>query len=231
MSANRKSVSFNSLPSFLAMITVAAIFALPNSAFASYGWVMGSYKYVSSAESMILRPGFAEIGAVVVRTKALPYKRRIIAGCFATEQDAWAQRSAFVAVRKNNGIWLLKTELGCGSAPSVSKSDSASSGNSLLDQAAPAVAVQSQQVSERAQFKPKSWRFKGGGKIAYTDGTHPALFFLRGRDSSGDCYFVNSMDVPDAESIKPPQEESRYFFWNADNSQKCKVAYVYKVPQ
>lgn len=183
------------------------------SAYGAYAWVMGSFKYPSSAEQMLRKPGFMEIGAIIVPTKAFPYKKRIIAGCFATKAEALAQRARFVSVRNNNGIWLLETNLACNlPSPIYVQRNYAHPKTKILK-------------AKLNVFTPQKWKFKFGNKIAYTDGTHPSKFFI----PSNECHIVRSLQVESPEQIYPPRERTKYFLRDIRLSRQCKVAYLYTV--
>lgn len=228
MKSHRICVSHSATFRLLRVLFVLQLLAVSFNANAAYTWVMGSFKSANSAAAMVSSDQFVKIGAISVKTRAPGYARRILAGCFETREAAMQERARYVSVRNNRGIWLLRSDLAC-----RKNETSVMQEGSEIAQAADMLNVGAVQRIEGAdpspEFKPKKWKFAGGGKVAYTDGENPAVFF-----TNAPCRMTINHRVPDLASVAPPSDVSSYSFRATGEDgvlRDCKVAYIYEVQQ
>jgi hypothetical protein len=97
----------------LFVLAFIAAILISKTAHAEYALVMGSFADKSHAESMVSKHSGFNNKAVIVGTKAAGYSNRVLVGCFRNEIDAFLFKSQ-MGKSDQRGVWVLKTDLGCG---------------------------------------------------------------------------------------------------------------------
>lgn len=205
-----------------AMALVCAMTA--NSAYAAYAWVMGSFRYGPSAVEFVEKPSIKALGAVNVPTKAAPYTRRVLAGCFATREEALRERARFVRAAEASGrgryartIWLLKTDLACApkehllaqnsrakvriAGQRASQAPASTASSVALGADVQARPLPSTPVEVQSDHKPDTSRLK---LSYYTRDVDSPVVTIMGTESQASDYVANR-DAETLSQTHPPQ--------------------------